>query len=170
MRNLVFVPPNRGALWSMLALTQTQLAELCGLTMRQISHWTGRGYIATSGRNPGRYSGDAVDLCVLIKQGLHAGYPLRRAALLAHEYLAAELARQPGVRAIAPPALLDIREKLRGADAAIAVVLEVVSALVPEEPQRVPPGDLWDAAAGGAAGGAVARRAVTPARPSAGAR
>ncbi len=143
MRNLVFVPPNRGALWSMLALTKTQLAAICGLTTRQISHWTGQRYIATSGRNPERYNGDAVDLCVLIKQGLLSGVPLRRSVLMSREYLAEELARQPGMRAITPPALLDIREKLSGAEAAIAIV--------PEEPQRVPPGDLWGEAAAGAA-------------------
>jgi hypothetical protein len=36
------------------------------------------------------------------------------------------------MRVIEPPALLDIREKLRGANASISTVLEVVSALVPE--------------------------------------
>jgi DNA-binding transcriptional MerR regulator len=78
MRDFSFSPPNRGALWSMLALTKTQLAEICGLTTRQVSHWTSQGYITTSGRNPERYNGDAVDLCVLIKQGLASGIPLKR--------------------------------------------------------------------------------------------
>ncbi len=148
MHNLVFVPPNRGALWSMLALTRIQLAELCGLTTRQIGHWTDRGYIATSGRDPGRYSGDAVDLCMLIRQGLLGGVQLRRAVLLAREYLAGELSRQPGMRAVAPPTLLDIREGLRGAGAALADVLEVVSSLVPEGPQPVPTGGPQAGAAG----------------------
>ena len=48
-------PPNRGALWSSLALTKTQLAELCGLTTREISHWTSQGYITASGRTLERY-------------------------------------------------------------------------------------------------------------------
>jgi DNA-binding transcriptional MerR regulator len=116
----------------MLALTKTQLAELSGLTTRQISHWTSQGYITTSGRNPERYNGDAVDLCVLIKQGLASGIPLKRSVRMAQEYIAQELAIQPGMRVIEPPALLDIREKLRGAGASITTVLEVVSALVPE--------------------------------------
>ena len=131
MSDFAFVPPNRGALWSMLALTKTQLAELCGLTTRQVSHWTTQGYIRTSGRNPERYNGEAVDLCVLIKQGLLNGIPLRRSVALAREHIAAELARQPGMRAIEPPALLEIRDRLRGAEAAIATVLEVVTPLVP---------------------------------------
>lgn len=146
MRNFTFVPPNRGALWSMLALTKTQLAEICGLTTRQVSHWTGQGYITTSGRNPERYNGDAVDLCVLIKQGLLSGIPLKRSVVMAREYIAQELARQPGMTLIEPPALLDIREKLRGAGASIAAVLEVVSALVPEHPELLPVADIGDEA------------------------
>lgn len=131
MRDFTLTAPNRGALWSTLALTKTQLAELCGLTTRQISHWTSQGYITTSGRNPERYNGDAIDLCVLIKQGLSHGIPLRRSVAQAREYLAREMARQPGMGAIQPPALLEIRERLRGAEASITAVLEVVAPLVP---------------------------------------
>ncbi len=130
MRDFTFSPPNRGALWSMLALTKTQLAEICNLTTR---HWTSQGYITTSGRNPERYNGDAVDLCILIKQGLSNGVPLRRSVRMAREYVANELAQQPVMSVIEPPALVDIREKLRGAESSIAMVLEVVSALVPRD-------------------------------------
>lgn len=131
MRDFTLTPPNRGALWSTLALTKTQLAELCGLTTRQISHWTTQGYIATSGPNPERYSGEAIDLCCIIKQGLSQGIPLRRSVGLARDYLARETARQPGMGAIQPPALLEIRERLRNAQTAITAVLEVVAPLVP---------------------------------------
>ena len=131
MRDFTLTPPNRGALWSTLALTKTQLAELCGLTTRQISHWTTQGYITTSGPNPERYGGEAIDLCCLIKQGLSQGIPLRRSVALARDYLAREMIRQPGMGAIQPPALLEIREKLRGATASINAVLEVVAPLVP---------------------------------------
>lgn len=133
MRDFTYSAPNRGALWSMLALTKTQLAELCNLTTRQVSHWTSQGYITTSGRNPERYNGDAVDLCILIKQGLTNGVPLKRSVRMARAYIADELAQQPAMSVIAPPALVDIREKLLGAEASIATVLEVVSALVPRE-------------------------------------
>ena len=131
MRDFTLATPNRGALWSTLALTKTQLAELCGLTTRQVSHWTTQGYITTSSRNPERYSGDAVDLCILIKQGLNHGIPLRRSVAHAREYLAREMAKHPGMGAIQPPALLEIRERLRAAEASIGAVLEVVTPLVP---------------------------------------
>ncbi len=138
MRNFTFTPPNRGALWSMLALTKTQLAEICGLTTRQVSHWTMQGYITTSGRVKDRYNGEAVDLCILIKQGLSGGMPLKRSVRMAREHLAAELALQPGMRAIAPPALLDMREELRGAQSSINTVLQAVSALVPPDAMPEP--------------------------------
>ena len=134
MKEFAFVPPNRGALWSSLALTKTQLAELCGLTTRQISHWTSQGYITAAGREPERYNGNAIDICVLIKQALANGVPLRRAVALARGYIADELIRQPAAQIIVPPTLLDMREKLRGAEASIAAVLEVVEPLVPREP------------------------------------
>lgn len=138
MRDFTLAPPNRGALWSSLALTKTQLADLCGLTTRQISHWTAQGYINASGRNPERYNGDAVDFCVLVKQGLSHGLPLRRAVTLARTYIGDQLARQPGIAAIVPPSLLDIREKLRGAEASITAVLQAVEPLVPEYAELAP--------------------------------
>jgi DNA-binding transcriptional MerR regulator len=141
MRDFTFSPPNRGALWSMLALTKTQLAEICNLTTRQVSHWTSQGYITTSGRNPERYNGDAVDLCILIKQGLSNGVPLKRSVRMAREYVASELAQQPVMSVIEPPALVDIREKLRGAESSIAMVLEVVSALVPRDASEEQPSE-----------------------------
>lgn len=138
MRDFTFSAPNRGALWSMLALTKTQLAELCELTTRQVSHWTTQGYIRTSGRNPERYNGDAVDLCILIKQGLSNGVPLKRSVRMARDYIAGELRQQPEMRVVEPPALIDIREKLRGADAAIGTVLQVVDALIPRDIEMAP--------------------------------
>jgi DNA-binding transcriptional MerR regulator len=148
MRNFTFAPPNRGALWSMLALTKTQLAEICGLTTRQVSHWTTQGYITTSARVEDRYNGEAVDLCILIKQGLSGGMPLKRSVRMAREHLAAEMAQQPGMRAIEPPALLDIREELRGAQSSINKVLLAVSALVPDNamPEPTPISSTTDAA------------------------
>ena len=130
LKEFTFVPPNRGALWASLALTKTQLAELCGLTTRQISHWTSQGYITAAGREPERYNGNAVDSCVLIKQALANGVPLRRAVALARAYISDELVRQPGAETIVPPTLLDMREKLRGAEASITAVLQVVEPLV----------------------------------------
>jgi len=144
-KEFTLTPPNRGALWSSLALTKTQLAELCGLTTRQISHWTSQGYITASGRTPERYNGDAIDFCVLIKQGLMNGIPLKRSVALARTYIADELTRQPSLAVITPPALLDICEKLRGAEASISSVLQVVEPLVPVAIETEPLQEFADA-------------------------
>lgn len=133
-KDMPLAPPNRSALWSSLQITKTQLAELCGLTTRQVSHWTSQGYLTAAGRNPDRYNGDAIDVCVLVKQGLMSGLPLKRSVAMAREYITSELRRQPGLAAIVPPTLLDIREKLRGAEASIGAVLQVVEPLVPRTP------------------------------------
>jgi hypothetical protein len=71
-------PPARGALWLNLALTKVQLAALCGVTVRQVAHWTTQGYLSP---RPGsdRYNGNAVEQCLLIKQGRDAGLSPRRA-------------------------------------------------------------------------------------------
>ena len=123
-------PPNRGALWLGLALTKTQLAALCGVSVRQVGHWTARGYISP---RPGsdRYNGNAVELCLLIKQGLDAGVSLRRAVAHARAYLAQEEARDPDLAQLAPPTLREVQERLRAARAAVAAVREVVEPLAP---------------------------------------
>lgn len=146
---MILASPNRSALRSGLALTQMQLAALCGVTARQISHWTNRGYITPAGRRPVRYSGEAIDQCVLIKQGLDKGLPLRRAVALARSYLADERARQPGVAALAPRALADVREQLRGAESSITSVLQSIEPLMTQA-RRAAPAE----AAGGGGGGA----------------
>ena len=129
-------PPNRTALWSSLALSKAQLAELCGLTTRQVSHWTLRGYIKTSGPNPDRYNGDAIDLCVLIKQGLTNGLSLRQAVAQAHAFINDERSQRPAVSGIEPAMLADIRSQLETADEQLRQVLAVVRPLVPRERSR----------------------------------
>lgn len=131
MKPATLTPPNRSALWSKLALTKAQLAELCGVTTRQVSHWTLKGYIGTSGHHPDRYSGEAIDLCVLVKQGLDQGLPLRRAVGQARAFLSADGAHRPAVGAIEPMALADIHTRLQGAQDALTTVLQVVEPLVP---------------------------------------
>jgi hypothetical protein len=74
------------------------------------------------------------------------GIPLKRSVTLARAYIANELAREPSMAVITPPALLDIREKLRGAEAAISSVLQVVEPLVPRTQELEPLPDS-DAAA-----------------------
>ncbi len=131
MKRATLVPPNRSALWSSLALTKAQLAALCGVTTRQVSHWSLRGYVGASGQHPDRYSGEAIDVCILIKQGLDQGLPLRRAVAQARAFLASDNAQHPVVTAIEPMALADIHARLQGAQHTIAAILQVVEPLIP---------------------------------------
>lgn len=136
MKPAALTPPNRSALWSSLALTKAQLAELCGVTTRQVSHWTLRGYLTTSSHHPDRYSGEAIDLCVLVKQGLGQGLPLRRAVGQARAFLASAQEHRPALGAIEPMALAEIYTRLRGAQGAVSAVLQVVEPLVPRVAQE----------------------------------
>lgn len=135
-KSVLLSPPNRTALWSSLALSKAQLAELCGLTTRQISHWTLRGYIKTAGPHPDRYNGDAIDLCVLIKQGLTNGLSLRQAVSQAHSFINEEQSQHPAISGIEPAMLADIRCQLESADESLRAVLAVVRPLVPRERTR----------------------------------
>jgi DNA-binding transcriptional MerR regulator len=126
-----FTPPDRGALWVALALTKTQLAALCGLTLRQVTYWTARGYLPPAPAPAGRYNGNAIDLALLIKQGLARGLPLRRAVALARAHLGAELARQPGLGALDGATLAALDAELGQAEAALAAVRRAVRPLVP---------------------------------------
>ena len=139
MKPAALTPPNRSALWSSLALTKAQLADLCGVTTRQVSHWTLKGYLATSSHHPDRYSGEAIDLCVLVKQGLDQGLPLRRAVGQARAFLSADREQRPVLGAIEPMALADIHTRLQGAQDALSAVLQVVEPLVPRQPQEAAP-------------------------------
>ena len=122
--------PDRGALWLNLALTQAQLAALCGLTQRRISRWVAQGYL-TPRSGTDRYNGNAIDLRLLIKQGLDEGLSTRRAVAQARAFLAEEGTRQPGLTALDSEALPEVRERLRAARAELAAVREVVEPLVP---------------------------------------
>ena len=124
-----FTPPNRAALWVSLALNREQLAALCGLSRRQVGYWTAQGYLPRSPRDPAHYSGDAVDMALLIRQGLNQGLSLREAVRLARAYLAAETTRQPGLLALDEAALRAIATRLTQADTAARQVLEVVTPL-----------------------------------------
>ncbi len=126
-----FTPPNRAALWASLSLTKAQIAALCGLTERQVGHWVARGYLPHSTRDPERYSGDAVDMALLIKQGLHQGLLLRQAVEQARAYLAAERSRQPDLHALDAAALAMIASQVAQADAAARQVLEFIAPLTP---------------------------------------
>ncbi len=126
-----FTPPNRAALWASLALTTTQVAALCGLTQRQVGYWAARGYLPRSPRDPERYSGEAIDLALLITQGLGQGLALEQAVERARAYLAAERSRQPDLHALDAAALAMIATRVAEADAVVRQVLVVVAPLAP---------------------------------------
>jgi len=122
-------------LWARLALTATQLSQLTGASRRQVEWWRHRGYLTPSPEQPDRFSGDAVTLALLIKQGLDAGLPLNRAYRLATRHLAAQLAE--GLLEVTPPegasnqrSLADLEQKLLATQNTIGLVLEVISPLV----------------------------------------
>ena len=68
-------------------------------------------------------------MVLLIKQGLDQGVPLHRAVAAARSYISEELRQQPDAQAIAPPTLVDMLEKLKGAGASIEAIIQVVEPL-----------------------------------------
>jgi DNA-binding transcriptional MerR regulator len=123
-----FTPPDRGALWVALALTKTQLAALCGLTVRQVTYWTAHGYLPAAPAHAERYNGNAIDLALLIKQGRDRGLPLRRAVALARAHLGEELARQPGLGALDGATLAALEAELGQAVAAVRPLVRAARA------------------------------------------
>ena len=126
-----FTPPNRAALWASLSLTTTQVAALSGLSVRQVSHWAAQGYLPRSPRDPERYSGDAVEMALLIKQGRQQGLSVYRAVHEAQVHLAAERSRRPDLHALDAETLTTIATQIAQADAAARQVLAVVAPLAP---------------------------------------
>ena len=115
-----FTPPNRAAVWASLALAKAQLGALCGVTERQVSYWTAQGYLPRSTRDPRRYSGDAIDMAMLIQQGRQQGLSVYEAAQQARADPAAEQARQA-------EALATIASRVAQAGEAVRQVLRVVA-------------------------------------------
>ena len=132
-----FQDVNLSLLWSRLALTATQLAGLTGLTRRQVEWWRRRGYLPPSPQSPGRFSGDAVTLALLMRQGVEAGHQPGVAYQLAIEHLARRLAAGLAEAAAAnpnlvadPAALLELQERLLATHNTIGLVLSVIAPLV----------------------------------------
>ena len=132
-----FTPPNRAALWASLSLTQTQVAALSGISVRQVRHWTAQGYLPRSTRDAERYSADAIDMALLIKQGVRQGLLLREAVEEARAYLAVERSRRADLHALDAAALAMIATQIAQANAAAREVLAVVAPLAaPAEASR----------------------------------
>jgi DNA-binding transcriptional MerR regulator len=134
MPDIDFQDPNFVTLWARLALTATQLSRLTGISRRQVEWWRQRGYLTPSPDQPERFSGDAVTLALLIKQGLDAGAPLQQAYLLATRHLASRLSQ--GLAASTPDtqanqqALTDLEQKLLATQNTFGLVLDVIAPLV----------------------------------------
>lgn len=116
-------PVDRGILWSRLALTQTQLAELAGLSQRQVSRWAARGLLVPSSRDPDRFNGDAVELAILMQRAIARGHRPTQASRIAQMALAKHVSGADELRVSAGP---DVREKLLAAQAAIQTALEIL--------------------------------------------
>jgi hypothetical protein len=116
-------PVDRGILWSRLALTQTQLAELAGLSQRQVSRWAARGLLVPSSRDPDRFNGDSVELAILMQRAIVRGHRPTQAARMAQMALAKYLNDTDELRVSAGP---DVREKLLAAQTAIQTALEIL--------------------------------------------
>lgn len=142
-------------LWARLALTATQLSQLTGVSRRQVEWWRQRGYLTPSPEQPDRFSGDAVTLALLIKQGLDVGVPLQQAYLLATRHLAAKLSA--GLAASTPDtqanqqALTDLEQKLLATQNTIGLVLDVIGPLA-QRAERIARGDDRDDPEGAPAG------------------
>ncbi len=133
-----FTPPNHAALWASLALTRVQVAALCGLSARQVGYWTAQGYLPRATRDPERYSGDALDMAILIKQGRQQGLSAYQAAQQARAYLAAERSRQPDLHTLDAVALAMTAARIAQAEEAVRQVLAVVAPLAPATPAAEP--------------------------------
>src|SRR4029079_14533646 len=82
-----FTPPDRGAIWMRLSLNASQVAALCGVTLRQVIHWADRGYLPRASQDSGAFTGQAVDMCMLIKEARTRGISHARAAEQARRFL-----------------------------------------------------------------------------------
>jgi DNA-binding transcriptional MerR regulator len=66
-----------------------QAAQLCGVSIRQLSYWTDKGIIEPAERGGSRtYDYQAIEKVCLIKQALDQGYSLEGAVQEAHAFLA----------------------------------------------------------------------------------
>ncbi len=81
------VPVEPGELLRKLHLTIGQVAEMTGLSIRQISYWTGKGIIGASNPKRRLYDYQAVEKALAIKYGLDDGLSLSEATLEAEELI-----------------------------------------------------------------------------------
>ena len=82
-------PVDLSRLLERLELGIGQAAQLCGVSIRQLSYWTDKGIIKPSDRGSSRtYDYGAIEKVCLIKQALDQGYSLEGAVAEADVFLA----------------------------------------------------------------------------------
>lgn len=121
-----FTAPDRGAIWMRLSLNASQVAALCGVTLRQVIHWADRGYLPRSPHDTGAFTGQAVDMCMLIKEARASGISHARAAEQARQFLANELQREGGAPKVGAPDLTVIAGRLREIERNAHGLLELI--------------------------------------------
>jgi DNA-binding transcriptional MerR regulator len=146
-RNDPLQPLHRGALWTRLALTTPQVATLADVTVRQVSYWARQGYLPRAPQAPERFNGDAVDMCVLIKQGLAQGASLHAAGEAAAAYLADQYRAQPQISVLDPALRARMAISLRTAEVTLSGMREVLQALIPPPADPADPTETPDTSA-----------------------
>jgi len=121
-----FTPPDRGAIWMRLSLNASQVAALCGVTLRQVIHWADRGYLPRASADSSSFTGQAVDMCMLIKEARASGISHARAAEQARQFLANELQREGGTPRVGAPDLPPLAGRLREIDPNAHSLLELI--------------------------------------------
>lgn len=121
-----FTLPDRGAVWMRLSLNASQVAALCGVTLRQVIHWADRGYLPRASHDSGAFTGQAVDMCMLIKEARASGISHSRAAEQARKFLANELQREGGSLRVGAPDLTVIAGRLREIERSAHSLLELI--------------------------------------------
>jgi DNA-binding transcriptional MerR regulator len=131
-----FQPPDRTRIWSELALTMSQAAQLTGVSERQIQHWMDQGYITPSKTGTRKISGTSLDQVLLIRQARRAGIPLRKSVAMVRDYLAREA--NEGIdryRGLGP--LQGFDDKLQSLRETIDEVQELIQRVGPEAEAKV---------------------------------
>lgn len=128
-----FTPPDRGAMWMRLSLNASQVAALCGVTLRQVIHWADRGYLPRASNDSGAFTGQAVDMCMLIKEARTRGISHARAAEQARVFLADELQRDGGTARVGAPDLATITGRIREIEREAHDLLQQIDPKLPQK-------------------------------------
>src|SRR5262245_66188190 len=95
-------PVDFGTLLPKLELTIGQVAQLSGLSVRQVAYWTTKGILEATNPKKRIYRSDALRKAILLKQCLDQGLSLKDAVEATEAYLASNGSRS-GVGADSRP-------------------------------------------------------------------